>query len=176
MSGCLQVGSVRALSSYFAWLSLPSTQNAQILDFTGLRVYLCSSLHDNCCICCYSFFIIFQLPSSLSTSFFFLVLPLSLFVFDFFLPQQDFAKQSDSKAQKEERRTGERVCLVCPEIALKPALISSFCSTSQFRHLQLTGQHRMVHSIYPTLLFQPYAPSKESLVTVFRMSFIGPST
>lgn len=46
-------------------VSAKRTKHTQILDFTGLRVYLCSSLHDNCCICCYNFFI-FQLSSSLS--------------------------------------------------------------------------------------------------------------
>lgn len=167
MSGCLQVGSVGALGSYFAWLSVPSTQNRHRFQ-TSQDARPCMTTAAS--VAAVSLLFPFTLP-------FLLVFASVLFFYFILLSSARFRKSSlILRLRRRRERTGRRVCLVCPEMALKPALISSSCSTSQFRCLQLTGQHRTVHSIYPTLLFQPCAPSKESLVTVFRMSFICPST
>lgn len=111
----------------------------------------------------------------------------------FSLTLQDFGKLSGAEAQTERacerdgggefnalykyntlyeelRDTEEGVHLICPEISLKPALISTFCSVSRVRCADtLSGHQWMVHSrgLYLIQRWQGWAPSKEALVTAF---------
>ena len=157
-SGRLQVGSVRSLGCHLSWLPLPNVarthKHAQRLHRTA-----CVSafvLTDNCCTTASlsSSVIVFPLPhfcSSLSRSLPWSRLPrfehLSecdpFSYFFFFSIGNIFEKQLPALRGRERQRggsrtayrstwrTGEEARLVCPEMALKPALISSFGGASQ---------------------------------------------
>lgn len=163
MSGCLQVGSARALSCYFSWLSLPNiTCTHKHTHSYFLRAVCVSMSWMTTAASVVSSWIIVQLhslplsnafPLPLSLSLSHSLPPLSMFpcfkhlsacdLFRYFFFTRFLESSFLCSEWEEDRerctvycstwRTGEKVCLVCPEMALKPGLISRFCGASQLR-------------------------------------------
>lgn len=157
MSGCLQVGSVRSLGSYFSLQSMPNITHINTRSyFTGLCVYMPSSWLTTAAIfhsftrSFYHRFSSSAPPFSLSHS-----LPSSLFPcfkhlsacdlcsHFYFTPQYIWiAARKKRKTERGGRytvghcstwRTGEQVRLICPEMAFKPVLIFTFWGVCQLQ-------------------------------------------